>query len=62
MRGQSFPLSLWQVILHIANHSTHHRSEATTILTEFGYEPDSTDLLEYYLERAGQQWKPSKQS
>ncbi len=62
MREQSFGLPRWQVILHCANHSTHHRSEAAAILTELGYEPESTDLLEYYLEQTGQQWKPSKLS
>jgi uncharacterized damage-inducible protein DinB len=54
MRGQSFALPRWQVILHCANHSTHHRSEVAAILTELGDEPESTDLLEYYLEQAGQ--------
>ncbi len=59
MRGQSFALPRWQVILHGANHATHHRSEIAAMLTQLGPEPDSTDLLEYYLEQAGQQWKPS---
>lgn len=59
MRGQPFSLPRWQVILHCANHSTHHRSEAAAILSELGHEPESTDLLEYYLEAAGQKWKPS---
>ena len=62
MRGQSFTLPCWQVILHCANHSTHHRSEIAAMLTDLGHEPDSTDLLEFYLERAGQQWKPSGRS
>lgn len=59
MRGQSFALLRWQVILHCANHSTHHRGEVAAMLTELGHEPESTDLLEYYLGQAGQQWKPS---
>ena len=62
MRGQSFALPRWQVILHCANHSTHHRSEIAAMLTKLGHEPDSTDLLEYYLVNAGQQWKPSNRS
>jgi uncharacterized damage-inducible protein DinB len=62
MRGQPYALPRWQVILHCANHSTHHRSEAAAILSELGHEPDSTDLLEFYLERSGQQWKPSGHS
>jgi uncharacterized damage-inducible protein DinB len=59
MREQSYALPRWQVMLHCANHSTHHHSEAASILSELGHEPDSTDLLEYYLGRAGQSWKPT---
>jgi uncharacterized damage-inducible protein DinB len=62
MRGQPYALPRWQVILHCANHSTHHRSEVASMLTELGHEPDSTDLLEYYLEHAGQSWKPTGRS
>jgi uncharacterized damage-inducible protein DinB len=62
MRGQPFALPRWQVMLHGANHSTHHRSEVAAMLSELGYEPASTDLLEFYLERAGQSWKPSSRS
>ncbi|HTX89963.1 MAG TPA: DinB family protein [Anaerolineales bacterium] len=62
MRDQSYVLPRWQVMLHCANHSTHHRSEVAAILTELGHEPDSTDLLEYYLGQSGQPWKPSVRS
>lgn len=62
MRGQSFALLRWQVMLHGANHSTHHRSEVAAMLSELGHEPASTDLLEFYLGRAGQAWKPSSRS
>jgi len=60
MRGKPYALPRWQVMLHCANHSTHHRSEVAAMLTELGHEPDSTDLLEFYLEHAGQQWKPTR--
>lgn len=62
MRGQPFSLPRWQVMLHCANHATHHRSEVATMLTELGHEPDSTELVEYYLSNAGQPWKPSSRS
>ena len=62
MRGQPYTLPRWQVMLHCANHSTHHRSEVAAILTELGHEPESTDLLEFYLERAGQAWNPTGRS
>ena len=62
MRGQDFALLRWQVMLHSANHSTHHRSEIASMLTQLGHEPPSTDLIEYYLGLAGQAWKPSNLS
>ncbi len=62
MRGQPYALPRWQVMLHCANHSTHHRSEVAAMLSKLSHEPDSTDLLEYYLERAGQHWKPTGRS
>ncbi|RME13719.1 MAG: hypothetical protein D6802_00625 [Ardenticatenia bacterium] len=62
MRGQPYALPRWQVILHCANHSTHHRSEVAALLTQLGHEPESTDLLAFYLQRAGWQWKPTGRS
>ncbi len=62
MRGQSYALPLWQIMLHCANHSTHHRSEIAAMLSMLGREPESTDLLGFYLERAGAEWKPSGRS
>lgn len=62
MRGQPYALPRWQVMLHCANHSTHHRSEVAVMLTELGHAPESTDLVEYYLGHAGQHWKPSGRS
>ena len=62
MRGKPYALPRWQVILHCANHATHHRSEIAAMLTELGHEPLSSDLLEFYLERAGQPWKPTGQA
>ena len=62
MRGQPYELPRWQVMLHCANHATHHRSEVAAILTELGHEPKSSDLLEFYLEDAGQSWKPTGRS
>ena len=59
MRGKAFALPRWQVIMHCANHATHHRSEIAAMLTQLGHEPDSTELLEYYLAQTGQAWKPT---
>lgn len=35
---------VWQAILHVINHATHHRSEAAAILTAYGQSPGDLDL------------------
>ena len=52
--GQSRSLPLWPLVQHVANHSTHHRSELATMLTVLGGAPPPTDLVVYHLVRSGQ--------
>jgi uncharacterized damage-inducible protein DinB len=40
-------LPLWETMLHITNHTTHHRAEACTALTALGSPPESVDLIDY---------------
>ena len=35
----------WQAITHFFNHQTHHRGQATTLLTQAGVEVGVTDLI-----------------
>ena len=44
---------LWQVMLHLANHGTHHRAEAALLLTSLGQPPRQLDYVFFELERAG---------
>jgi uncharacterized damage-inducible protein DinB len=37
----------WQLLAHVANHSTQHRSEAAAILTASGRSPGDLDMLDY---------------
>jgi uncharacterized damage-inducible protein DinB len=53
-QGQSFSLPLWPLMQHVANHSTHHRSELATMLTMLGVAPPPTDLVIYHLVQSGQ--------
>jgi uncharacterized damage-inducible protein DinB len=34
----------WAVVVHVFNHQTHHRGQATTILRQLGQDPGVTDL------------------
>ncbi len=46
--GQPYRSALWQMIQHVVNHGTHHRSEVATMLTRLGQPPPATDLIVYY--------------
>ena len=45
---------LWQMLQHLANHSTYHRGQVTTLLRQLGAKAVSTDLIGFYRERAAQ--------
>lgn len=47
MRGIPFETPLWQILVHVVNHSTQFRSEAGVALTSLGHSPGDTDLIVY---------------
>ena len=50
--GAEWRVPLWQMMLHVANHGTQHRSEAAILLTGLGRSPGDLDFL-YFA------WKPA---
>ncbi len=48
--GNEFGLPLWQMMQHVSNHSTQHRSEIAVMLTGFGHSPGDVDMLFYQME------------
>lgn len=51
--GNATPaVPLWQLMLHVANHGTQHRSEVAAMLTGHGHSPGNLDLLFYAIERS----------
>jgi uncharacterized damage-inducible protein DinB len=48
-KGVPFEKILWQVMAHVVNHGTQHKTEAAALLTEFGCSPGDIDLV-YFLD------------
>lgn len=51
MGGQPLSQPAWEILLHVVNHSTQHRSEVAAMLTQFGHSPGDLDLTKYLRER-----------
>jgi uncharacterized damage-inducible protein DinB len=44
-KGERWEYPLGELLTHLANHSTYHRGQLTTMLRQVGAKPASTDLL-----------------
>ena len=44
-RGQPFVRPLFVLLMHFFNHQTHHRGQASTLLTQAGEDVGATDLV-----------------
>jgi uncharacterized damage-inducible protein DinB len=52
-RGNAFVPPLWQLLVHMVNHGTHHRAECAMLLTSLESPPRQLDFIFFELERAG---------
>ena len=52
-RGNSYEPPLWQPLVHLVNHGTHHRAECAMLLTSLASPPRQLDYMFFELERDG---------
>jgi len=52
LKGEPMSYPLGQLMLHMANHSTYHRGQVTTLIRQLSGQPVSTDLVLYCAEKA----------
>jgi uncharacterized damage-inducible protein DinB len=50
LKGNPYETPLWQIVLHIVNHGTHHRGQVSGFLRALGHTPPPVDLIAYYRE------------
>lgn len=50
LKGATLALPLWQSLIHVANHSTQHRSEIAFMLTALDRSPGDLDMSIYFLQ------------
>ena len=48
LKGNAYTTPLWQIVLHVVNHATHHRGQAAGFLRTMGHAPPPLDLIFYY--------------
>ena len=44
--GSSNKRKIWEMLLHVINHGTQHRSEVAMMLTKLGHSPGDMEILE----------------
>jgi len=48
MKGNPWITPVWQIVLHVVNHGTHHRGQVSGFLRSMGKTPPPLDLVAFY--------------
>lgn len=50
LKGHRWNQPLWQIVLHVVNHGTHHRGQVSGFIRALGHVPPVNDLVAFYRE------------
>lgn len=53
-RGETFSVPLYQMLMHVANHETHHRGELAAMYALMDVPHPEEELIQYFLNLSGQ--------
>jgi uncharacterized damage-inducible protein DinB len=53
-KGQTFTLPLWQMMVHVPNHNTHHRGELAAMFALMEIPHPEEEVVQYFLGKSGQ--------
>jgi uncharacterized damage-inducible protein DinB len=53
-RSETFQVPLWQMLMHLANHETHHRGELAAMFALMDVSHPEEEVIQYFLDRSGQ--------
>jgi uncharacterized damage-inducible protein DinB len=48
LKGRPYSQPVWQILLHLVNHGTHHRGQVAGFLRAMGQTPPPLDMIAYY--------------
>ncbi|QOY89808.1 DinB family protein [Paludibaculum fermentans] len=48
LKGNAWSTPVYQIVLHLVNHGTHHRGQVSGFLRTLGQKPPVLDLIAYY--------------
>lgn len=54
LRREDEGVPFWQMLAHVVNHGTQHRSEAAVLLTTAGQSPGDLDMIDFAEAQAGE--------
>jgi uncharacterized damage-inducible protein DinB len=53
-KGETFTLPLWQMMVHVPNHNTHHRGELAAMFALMNVPHPEEEVVQYFLYKSGQ--------